>query len=119
MYDFFKSKTYSYIYIISLVLFLCNCTLESAEISLNVTKITQQIDLGLQIFFSITILIKFTQFSDQHAFWILLDIVTNVSAYIAYGMRQHEEEVARYFSAIKILRLLMIVKESSYLQVPA
>ena len=44
------------------MLFLVNCTLESASISDTVDKITERIDLGLQIFFSVGLLIKLTHF---------------------------------------------------------
>jgi hypothetical protein len=47
-----------------------------------------------------------------------LDLITNICGYLSYGLNDFPEPV-RYFKAIKIIRLLMIVKDSTYLQVPA
>ena len=51
-------------------------------------------------------------------FWLLLNLLTNISAYLAFGLSDYPEP-ARYLKAFKILRLLIIVKEFDYLQVPA
>lgn len=116
--DFFKSDGFRYLYVTVLALFLINCTLEAAEISHGVVSITEKIDLAFQIFFSICIMIKFTQYESQNFFWLIIDILTNISAYLAFGLSSQPEAV-RYFKAAKILRLLLIVKESKFLRVPA
>ena len=79
---------------------------------------TGHIDLGLQVFFTISIVIKLIDWQKQSLFWILLDLSTNICAYVAYGLSAFPEPV-RYLKAFKILRLLMIVKETNYLLVPA
>jgi hypothetical protein len=61
---------------------------------------------------------KLTRFKDQILFWLVLDLITNLSSYIAFGLSNYPEPV-RYLKAIKILRLLMIIKESDYLQISA
>lgn len=119
--NIFKSQKYVYFYVFMLVIFLVNCILQAGQANSKLAEVSQKIDLGLQIFFSISILLKFVQYEQQQAFWMVLDIGTNICGYLAFGLGKEggQGQASRYLRSLKTLRLLLIVKESSYLKVPA
>ncbi len=43
--------------------------------------------------------------------WIIIDLMTNIAGYISYSLSPYEE-ITRYMKAIKILRVLLIIKYS-------
>ena len=70
--------------------------------------VSRNVELLCNILFFLLFLVRVVNWRLHSLFWLFLDISTIICSFIGYGLEG--QEIARYFKAIRTLRLIFIIK---------